>query len=122
MFAEAKQQARRDVPKVVRMLLAVSGRTARELAEATGMSESKVSERLSGKTRISSDELASWAAFLEVDPGLLYRSPTYLRDALTQGSVPRAANVSDLHSGQSRCTTADSSRTTSNVESLRRVA
>lgn len=81
-YREVGEEARRNVPKVTRMLLAITGHTARELAQASEMSESKMSERLAGKTRISSDEIAMWAAYMEVDPNLFYLSPDQLRRAI----------------------------------------
>lgn len=79
---ERAAEGRHDVPKVARILLAVAGHTARDLAQGTGMSESQVSERLNGKTRISTEELVKWAGFLEVQPGLFFLDPADLREYL----------------------------------------
>lgn len=80
------------------MLLAVSGHTAKDLAKATGLSESQVSERLHGKTRITTDELASFAGFLGVDPGLFFRDPASFREqVMGYGGL----GSDDLRSGSS---------------------
>jgi transcriptional regulator with XRE-family HTH domain len=85
-YLERAAEARRNVPEVIRILLAVTGRTSKELARALGMSSGRLSERLSGKTRISSEEVAVCALFFDVEEGLLYRDPKSFRAALTQGA------------------------------------
>lgn len=64
------------------MLLAITGHTARELAMASGLTASKMSERLTGKTEIRAREIAAWADYLGVDPGLFFVSPAELRERL----------------------------------------
>lgn len=82
-----EHRARRDIPKVARILLGVTGRTARELGEVSGLTESQMSDRLSGRTRIGAVEVAAWADFLGVDPGLFYRQPDELRALVTGRAV-----------------------------------
>lgn len=72
----------RDIPRVTKMLLGIMGATARDLGQASGLSESKMSERLSGKTPIRAHELAAWADYLGVDPGLFFANPAELRKRL----------------------------------------
>lgn len=90
VYLERAAEARRNVPEVIRILLAVSRRPAKELAQALGMSEGRLSERLNGKTRISSEEIAVCALFFDVEEGVLYRHPDSFRAALTrEASVNR---------------------------------
>lgn len=93
---EWAERARQDVPKVARILLAVTRHTAKDLAQATGLSESQVSERLSGKTRITADELAAFAGFLDVDPGVFFHDPESFREMFRNGLAS-----ADLRSGMS---------------------
>lgn len=57
----------------IRLLLLARGKSTQDLWEAMGWSESTCSRRLSGVTKIPSEELAEVATFLRVGPGDLYR-------------------------------------------------
>lgn len=99
-------EARRNIPQVIRLLLAVSGRTGKDLAGALGMPTSRLSERLSGKVRISSDELAACALFFGVDAGLFYRDPGSFRAALGLSAEPPSeepAEEADLRIAKKPC-------------------
>lgn len=72
----------RDVPKVAKLLIQITGHTARNLGEVSGLTESQMSERLNGKTPIKVSELAAWADFLGVDPGVFFANPTLVRERL----------------------------------------
>lgn len=85
-YLERAAEARRNVPEMIRILLTITRRSSKELAQALGMSSGRLSERLSGKTRISSDEIAVCAMFLDVEVGLLYKDPNSFRAALKRGS------------------------------------
>lgn len=86
-YIERAAEARRNIPKVIRLLLAVTGRQSKDLAEALGMPGSRLSERLSGKVRISSEELAVCALFFGVDEGLFYRDPDSFRRQIIGGAT-----------------------------------
>jgi transcriptional regulator with XRE-family HTH domain len=88
IYLERAAEARRNIPKVVRLLLAVSQRPARELADALEMPHSRLSERLSGKVRISSDELAAYALFFGVEEGVFYRDPESFRRQIIGDAAP----------------------------------
>jgi len=81
-------EARKNIPRVIRLLLLLSGRPAKELADALAMSSGRLSERLTGKTRISSDELAVCADFFQVDPGVFYRDPERFREQVMGSTAP----------------------------------
>ena len=87
-FLARAAEARRDIPKVIRLLLAVSGTRAKDLGEALGVSEQSMSERLTGKTRISSEEIAACALFFDVDPGVFYRDPDGFRKQIMGSRTP----------------------------------
>jgi transcriptional regulator with XRE-family HTH domain len=78
-YLERAAEARRTIPEVIRLLLAVSRKPARELAEALGLSEASLSERLNGKTKITGEQLAVAAMFFGVEEGALYRDPDSFR-------------------------------------------
>ncbi len=90
---ERAAEARRNIPKVIRILLAVSDQPARSLGEALGLSEQSISERLTGKTRISSDELAACAVFFRVDEALFYRDPESIRRGIMTGATVNGDTV-----------------------------
>lgn len=91
-YLEAEARARRNIPRMVRGLLAFRGLDQGDLARALDISASSLSERLSGKTRISAGEVARMASFLGVEPGHLYADPdaslrpTTLGDRAVPGS------------------------------------
>lgn len=88
-YLDRAAEVRRTVPEVIRLLLAVSRRPARELADALGLSEGSLSERLSGKTKITSEQVAVCALFFDVDEGAFYRDPDSFRRQIMRG-VDRA--------------------------------
>lgn len=67
---------------VIRGFLALRRMTARSLAVDVGMTESKMSERLNGKTRFRADEVRQIAQALGVRPGDLYQSPEDVMERL----------------------------------------
>lgn len=71
--------ARKSIPRVLRLMLRLSDRRSAELGEALGWSRASLSDRLTGKTRITSDELAACAAFFGVEPGVFYQDPDTIR-------------------------------------------
>lgn len=97
-YLKRAAEARRHVPEVIRLLLAITGRSSKELAQALGISSGRLSERLSGKVRISSEEIAVCALFLGVEEGLLYRDPTSFRAAL-MGSGPTVHSPEQVITG-----------------------
>lgn len=87
-YLQRAAQARRNVPKMIRLLLVLTGRPANDLAKALVMSSGRLSERLTGKTRISSEELAVCAEFFGVDAGVFYRDPeTFRRQIVADATV-----------------------------------
>lgn len=92
----AEEEARRSVPATVRMLLRARGHREMDLARALGLSSGQMSERLSGKTRISSSELAGIARFLGVNPGLLYSTPESLVAAMGATLRPEVQHTPGL--------------------------
>lgn len=115
-----EQRGRRDVPRVVRILLARDGHSQRDLARYLGISAGRLSEKLSGKTRITVDDLEDWAPFFRCDPADL------LADPLKLVSVPRGSTPPtppDQGERQSEWFTADElaarRRTTANVVALK---
>ena len=84
-YLERAAEARRTIPEVIRILLAVNRRPARELADALGMSEGSLSERLSGKTKITGEQLAVCALFFGVEEGVFYRDPDSFRRQIMRG-------------------------------------
>lgn len=79
--------AREQIPKVIRLMLRLTDRRARELAEALDLSEASLSDRLTGKTRITSDEIAVCADFFAVDAGVFYRDPDSIRRRVLEGAT-----------------------------------
>lgn len=75
---EAGERARRVLPKTVRVLLEVRGASLAAAADAIDMSPASFNERLSGKTRMSIDEAAALADFLQVATGVLFEAPEQL--------------------------------------------
>ncbi len=101
-YLERAAEARRSIPEIIRLLLAVTQRPARDLAGALGISTGRLSERLTGKVRITSDELAACALFFGVDAGVFYRDPADLRRTILGGVIPRpGAGAEAAHSGAS---------------------
>jgi hypothetical protein len=84
-YLQRAAEARRTIPRVIRLLLVLSGHSSKDLAEALAMPTSRLSERLTGKVRISSDELAACALFFDVDAGVFYRDPESFRRTLSAG-------------------------------------
>jgi transcriptional regulator with XRE-family HTH domain len=68
-------------------MLRLSDRRSAELAQAMGWSRASLSDRLTGKTRITSDELAACGAFFGVDPGVFYRDPDSIRRRILAGAT-----------------------------------
>lgn len=75
---DAGERARRVLPKTVRVLLEVRGESLAAAAEAIDLSPASFSERMTGKTRMSIDEAAALADFLQVEPGVLFEAPERL--------------------------------------------
>lgn len=87
LLRERAKQARGHVRANIKILLAVNETPAKALAVALGLSESRLSERLAGKTRFSAEEIAMAAMFFDVNEGILYRDPASLRDLLFRSST-----------------------------------
>lgn len=87
VYLDRAAQAREQIPKVIRLMLRLTDRRARELANALGLSEASLSDRLTGKTRITSDELAAAALFFGIDAGLFYRDPDTIRSRMLAGAT-----------------------------------
>lgn len=85
-YLDRAAEARRSIPRVLRLLLRLSDRRSKELAQALGLSDASLSDRLTGKTRISSDELAAAAMFFDVDPGVFYQDPDTIRQRVLGGA------------------------------------
>lgn len=116
-YLERAAEARRNVPEVIRILLAVTRRPAKDLAQALGMSEGRLSERLHAKTRISSEEIAVCAMFLGVEEGLLYRDPATFREAVTAPRPARYGGGEDKPSSLSSAATPRRSKTAPSLSS-----
>lgn len=86
-YLDRAAAARQSIPRVLRLLLRLSDRRSSELAEAMGWSRASLSDRLTGKTRIPSDELAACAAFFGVDAGVFYRDPDSIRRRILGGAT-----------------------------------
>jgi transcriptional regulator with XRE-family HTH domain len=106
-YLDRAAQARRTIPRVLR-LLRLSDKRSKELAQALGLSHASLSERLNGKTRISSDELAAAALFFDVDPGIFFRDPDSIRRRILGGATVnedtvglRASAGQRAHAGRS---------------------
>lgn len=107
IYLERAAEARRNIPKVIRLLLAVTGHPARHLADALGMSETSLSERLNGKTRITGEQLAVCALFFGVEEGTFYRNPdSFRRQILGQSSelvnLPTGRSTEQVRAGAKR--------------------
>lgn len=85
-LAAVAAEARRVIPKMVRMLLAARAEPAKDLAGAMGMSEASLSDRLRGKTRFTADEVATIAAHFGVPVTTLYQAPEWASE-LTASSA-----------------------------------
>ena len=88
------------------MLLNILGRPAKELGAVSGLTESQMSNRLSGKSPIKVAELIAWADYLDIDPGLFFINPAELRKRLLglpvivgQGSANEAKGASLASAG-----------------------
>lgn len=83
-------EARRRVPAVIRILLVLDGRPNKALAAHIGISDTALSDRISGRTRWSADEVAAAADFFGVAVGILYEDPASIRDRLTAAPTGRS--------------------------------
>ena len=77
-YLDAGDEARQIVPTVLRTLMSAAGISSADIANVLGISKASLSERLSGKTRITADELATLANFFGVDPGIFFKKPEEL--------------------------------------------
>lgn len=57
------------------------------------MSEGSLSERLSGKTKITGEQLAVCALFFGVDEGVFYRDPDSFRRRIMGGGEPELTSA-----------------------------
>jgi transcriptional regulator with XRE-family HTH domain len=90
-----RDEARRNVPRMVRTLMEARGVSLEVVASALALSKPSVSERLSGSTHIKAEEVAVLADLFGVEPGALYRDPaSFFGD-------PAATLPTDTRSGSS---------------------
>ena len=69
----------RNVPGVVRMLMALTGTSSKALAEYLGLHPNRMSERMTGKKAFELDEVVDLADFFEVSFETLLRDPDEVR-------------------------------------------
>lgn len=105
-YLDRAAAARQSIPRVLRLMLRLSDRRSSELAAALGWSRASLSDRLTGKTRITSDELAACAAFFGVDPGVFYRDPDSIRRRILGGDLNEPTDRLVKSAGHRRSTAA----------------
>lgn len=105
-YLDRAAAARQSIPRVLRLMLRLSDRRSSELAAALGWSRASLSDRLTGKTRITSDELAACAAFFGVDPGVFYRDPDSIRRRILGGDLNEPTDRLVKSAGHGRSTAA----------------
>ena len=76
------------VPTMVRVLMAARDKSLNDVAKALGVTKSSASERLTGKTRISADEIEVLAAYFEVDAGIFFKTPEEVIEGLGPSRSP----------------------------------
>lgn len=76
--ATKESDADRNVRLVVQMLMAANEADAAAIAVVLGVARSGVYERLSGKRRITIDDVRKLATYFGVDPGVFFVEPRRL--------------------------------------------
>lgn len=89
---DARSRALSILPTAVRTLMTAHRVPGKDLAEVLHLSASQLSERLSGKTRFSADEVVGIAAYFGVAVGVLFSDP---RDSLKTRSE-KSQRAADL--------------------------
>ncbi|HEV2071053.1 MAG TPA: helix-turn-helix transcriptional regulator [Acidimicrobiales bacterium] len=85
---EALERARRDVPRVVRKFITVSGITQEQLGAALGFSQRQMSRRLCVPGALAQEEVAAIAAYFRVPIETLHKPvPEAVRDLLDSGAT-----------------------------------
>lgn len=64
------------VPENIRAEMARRGVSQSRLADALGISQQAVSQKLTGRRPITTEEIAAIAAVLDVTPGILFATTT----------------------------------------------
>ena len=72
----------RQQGQVIKSLLQLIGLNAHDLAGWFGKDDSWASRRLSGSTPFLAVEIAGIAALLNLEPGVLYKTPEAVRESL----------------------------------------
>jgi hypothetical protein len=80
------------VPRIVNILLAYRGLSARQLASKIGLSPQKFSDRMNGRSRFTLEEAEQMAAVLGVGPGVWFDEPEAVMAYLSGGASPEANN------------------------------
>lgn len=97
---------RAQIGRCVRTVMAARGVTAREVARALQMAESRFSERLSGRVPFKAEELAETAAILGVSAGVFFEDPAELvqnRKMLHLAEIPAGQMELALESHRALC-------------------
>lgn len=92
---EALERARRDVPRVVRKFILVTGITQEQLGGALGLSQRQISRRLCVPGALAQEEVAAIAAYFGVPIETLHKPVgEAVRDLLDSGvSLDSATRV-----------------------------
>ena len=87
----AMESSRRQIPEVIRALMAARRAKGPDVAEAIGMSASSFYARLNGKSVISAHELAALALYFGVPVSFFFEPPPGLLGASAKGAYLSSA-------------------------------
>ena len=66
------------IPHIVDIYLAARQRTRADLAAYMNITPSVISKKMSGRSRITADDIEAFAAFLDVSPAMFFEDPATL--------------------------------------------